>query len=176
MHNKIKTITSCAILTALAVIAARLLSFAPNAYMRISFETVPIVISGILFGPVWGGAVGFASDVLGCLFSPYGYNPVFSLPPVLYGISAGIFKPILKKKISFFRLLLIIGLPAFFGSVLWQSFLFDMFYTKSLVYFLATRSVQYFIITFADSTVIRLMFKTNLFYSVGFWRQKYEYK
>ena len=83
-------LTVCALLTALSVVLARLLTVIPSEASRFSLEAVPIVLAGLLFGPVPGAAVGFAADFIGCLFSPYGYNPIFCLPPILYGLWAGL--------------------------------------------------------------------------------------
>ena len=80
----------CALLTALSVVLARLLTVIPSEVSRFSLEAVPILLAGLLFGALPGGAVGFSADLIGCLFSPYGYNPIFCLPPILYGVWAGI--------------------------------------------------------------------------------------
>ena len=65
-------LTVCALLTALSVILARLLTIIPSEISRFSLEAVPILLAGLLFGPVPGAAVGFAADFIGCLFSPFG--------------------------------------------------------------------------------------------------------
>ena len=94
-----RTLTTCAVLTALTVVLARLVVPMPNEITRFSIEAVPVFLAGMLFGPVAGGLVGFASDFIGCVFlSAYPYNPVFCLPPVLYGLCAGFFRPMLLKK------------------------------------------------------------------------------
>ena len=64
----------CALLTALSVVLARLLTVIPSEVSRFSLEAVPILLAGLLFGALPGGAVGFSADLIGCLFSPYGYN------------------------------------------------------------------------------------------------------
>lgn len=74
-------LTVCALLTALSVVLARVLTLIPAETTRISLEAVPIVLSGLLFGPIPGALVGFAADLIGCLFSPFGYNPIFCVPP-----------------------------------------------------------------------------------------------
>ena len=38
-------------------------------------EAVPIFLAGMFFGPIPGALVGFSADLVGCLFSGYGYNP-----------------------------------------------------------------------------------------------------
>ena len=83
-------LTVCALLTALSVVLARLLTIIPSEVSRFSLEAVPILLAGLLFGPLPGAAVGFAADFIGCLFSPFGYNPIFCLPPILYGLWAGL--------------------------------------------------------------------------------------
>ena len=82
----------CALLTALSVVLARLLTVIPSEVSRFSLEAVPIILSGLLFGAVPGALVGFAADLIGCLFSPFGYNPIFCLPPILYGLWAGLLR------------------------------------------------------------------------------------
>lgn len=82
-------LTVCALLTALSVVLARVLTLIPAETTRISLEAVPIVLSGLLFGSIPGAVVGFAADLIGCLFSPFGYNPIFCVPPILYGLLAG---------------------------------------------------------------------------------------
>ena len=72
----VRSIAICALLTALSVVLARLLIPMPNETTRFSIEAVPIFIAGMLFGPLPGALTGFAADFIGCLFTPYGYNPI----------------------------------------------------------------------------------------------------
>ena len=55
----------CALLTALSVVLARLLTVIPSEVSRFSLEAVPIILSGLLFGAVPGALVGFAADLIG---------------------------------------------------------------------------------------------------------------
>ena len=61
-------------------VLARFLIPTPNEVTRFSLEAVPIFLAGMLFGPLPGALTGFAADFIGCLFSPYGYNPIFCVP------------------------------------------------------------------------------------------------
>ena len=98
----VRNLAYSALLAALSVVFARLVIPMPNAFTRFSIEAVPIFLAGVLFGPLAGGMVGFSADFIGCLFSGYGYNPLFCLPPILYGVCAGLFQPMLCKKASRF--------------------------------------------------------------------------
>ena len=59
-----KTLTTCALLTAMAVILARFVAITPSETTRISFEAVPIFLAGMLFGPVAGVLVGFVNGMV----------------------------------------------------------------------------------------------------------------
>ena len=108
-----KTLAYCALLAALSVVLARFLIPMPNVTTRFSIEAVPIYLAGMLFGPMAGGLVGFSADLVGCLFSGYGYNPLFCLPPILYGVFGGVFRRYLAQKFSLPRLGLSFRLPWF---------------------------------------------------------------
>ena len=96
-------LTVCALLTALSVVLARLLTIIPSEVSRFSLEAVPILLAGLLFGPLPGAAVGFAADFIGCLFSPFGYNPIFCLPPILYGLWAGLVRRYVWRRPTLWR-------------------------------------------------------------------------
>ena len=87
-----KTLTYCALLAALSFALARLVGFMPSAVSRFSIEAIPTFLAGVLFGPLAGGLVGFVADLVGALFSGYGYNPMFCVPPILYGVCGGLFR------------------------------------------------------------------------------------
>lgn len=68
-------LTVCALLTALSVVLARLLTIIPSEVSRFSLEAVPILLAGLLFGPLPGAAVGFAADFIGCPVFPLRLQP-----------------------------------------------------------------------------------------------------
>lgn len=170
-----KTLAYCALLAALGVVMARLFGMMPNEYSRFSIEAVPTFIAGILFGPVAGGLVGFVADFVGCMFSGYAYNPMFCLPPILYGVCGGLFRHYLGKKMSLLRLLAAI-LPAIvLGSILWQSFALTYVYFKDGPFIegflirLGARSAQFAVTMVIDVVIVNLLFKSKLFHRLGVW-------
>jgi len=174
----VRTLASCALLAALSVVFARLFSLIPSAYSRFSIEAVPVFLSGVLFGPLAGGLVGFTADSVGCLFSPFGYNPIFSVPPVLYGVCGGLFRRYLARKTSFGRVLLAFAPAAVLGSVLWQSFALTLVYFKDgpfLAGFLArlgARGIQFAVTAAVDALLLSLLFKTRILVRAGVWPPK----
>ena len=169
--NVTKQLTICALLTAMSIILARLIIPMPNESTRFSIEAVPIFLAGMLFGPLPGALVGFAEDFIGCLFSPYGYNPIFCIPPILYGLCGGFFRPMLKKT-EIWRIALAF-LPAIvIGSIFIQSGALAIafggdakeayFYVK-----LTERSIQFAITYVLDVVIVYLLAKSPVFAKVG---------
>lgn len=159
-------LTVCALLTALSVILARLLTIIPSEISRFSLEAVPILLAGLLFGPVPGATVGFAADFIGCLFSPFGYNPIFCLPPILYGLWAGLLRGYVWTKPTVWRVALAVFPAALCGSVLWQSAALALVYggEAKLVFFLtrlASRSIQFAVTGVIDTAAVWLLLRRN---------------
>ena len=159
-----------AVLAALEVVLARFIVPMPNPTMRFSIEAVPIIISGLLFGPVPGMLVGFVGDAVGTLFSGYGYNPVFAVPPILIGLSAGLLRPLLYKKVSYLRILACFAPAVVLGSILWQSYWLSAIYgSHSWLWFLGTRSIQFVITSLVNAAVILGLFKSRVFDTLHLW-------
>ena len=170
-----RALAYCALLAAISVVLARLIIPMPNASTRFSIEAVPIFMAGMLFGPMSGGIVGFSADLVGCLFSGYGYNPIFCVPPILYGVFGGLFRHYLGVKVSIPRLIIAFLPPVVLGSILYQSAALAFVYNSkgsmgaSLIYFLSTRSVQFIITMVLDTLVIFSLFRAGIFNRLGIW-------
>ena len=171
-----KTLVYCALLAALQVVLARLLVPMPAVDTRFSIEAVPVFLAGALFGPLPGALVGFCSDLVGCLFSGYGYNPLFCIPPILYGLCGGFFRPYLARRgTSYWRIFLGFLPAVVFGSILYQSFSLayvygaDGAFWQSLVLQLTKRGIQFAVTIFLDAAVATLLFKSRIFHRAGVW-------
>ena len=174
-----KTLAGCALLAALSVVLARWIVPMPNAFTRFSIEAVPIYLAGMLFGPMAGGLVGFVADLVGCLFSGYGYNPLLCVPPILYGVFGGLYRYQFGSKVSLVRLAVGFLPPVILGSILYQSTMLAYFYyydpnvagsmQQGLVYFFSTRAVQFSATLVADVAVLFLLFRVRVFQRIGLW-------
>ena len=171
-----RVLAYCALLAALSVVFARLIVPMPNAFTRFSIEAVPIFLAGMLFGPLAGGMVGFTADLVGCLFSGFGYNPLFCLPPILYGVFAGLFRKAFIKKVSIVRLVLGFLPAVVLGSVLYQSWALGFVYSKGFFYFFSTRSVQFAVTLVVDVAIIYLLFRLRIFERLKVWPPKMRIK
>ena len=165
-----RMLVTLALLSAIGVVLARFIVPMPNPYMRFSIEAVPFIVAGFLYGPVPGAIVGFVADFVGCMFSGYGYNPAFAVPPILIGLCAGLLRPILYKKVSFLRILAAFLPAVALGSVLWQSYWLSFFYSShSWLWFLGTRSIQFAVTSLVNAAVIFGLFKSRVFDALRLW-------
>ena len=120
--------------------------------------------------------MGFIADLVGCLFSGYGYNPLFCVPPILYGVLAGLLRFLIFRKTDLWRIILIYLPPVVFGSILYQSCTLALVYNSkgtfsaSLSYFLTTRSIQFAVTLVIDAVLTWLLFRSRLFERAGLWR------
>ena len=80
-----------AALIAMQIILARFLSIQASDILRISFESVPIVLAGMWLGPLSGAIVALIADILGTVLSGYGiWFPPIALGPILVGAISGL--------------------------------------------------------------------------------------
>ena len=85
---------------------------------KTGIETLPKILAGVLFGPLWGGLVGAVIDFLqAVLFPRGGYQPLFTVVAFFFGFIPGLF---FRKgqTVTFLRLLLAIACGQIFASVL----------------------------------------------------------
>lgn len=158
------SLTVCALLTAMSVVLARVLTLIPAETTRISLEALPIVLAGLLCGPIPGALVGFAADLIGCLFSPFGYNPIFCLPPILYGLLAGLVRRYVLEKSTLPRTTLAFFPAALLGSVLWQSMALALVYggeAKEAFFLtkLVSRGIQFALTASVDTLIVWLLLR-----------------
>jgi ECF transporter S component (folate family) len=88
---KVKQLVLAGLLLAAIIVLVRFVSI-QTPILRISFGFIPFILAGWLLGPVWGAAIGVASDLLGMLLFPTsGFFPGFTLNALLEGLVYGLF-------------------------------------------------------------------------------------
>ncbi len=86
--RKSLVISVCAILIAISVVLSYL-TISVSSNFQISFADIPILFSGILFGPIWGAITGFAKDLFSIMTKGNTLN-LFTLGKVIEGLIPGI--------------------------------------------------------------------------------------
>ena len=107
----IRMIPNMAMMTALSVVIGifckSVLNFSAGLF-RITFENLPIILTGIVFGPVAGGVVGGASDIISYLMSGQAYplNITVTVGAAMTGVCSGIVARYIVKKRGNFQIIL----------------------------------------------------------------------
>lgn len=96
--SKIQQLVICAMLMALSIVFGKFLQIPIGDSIRISFEGLPVILAGMVFGPVQGLIVGAAADLLGCFLRGYNIIPLITVAMGLIGVISGIFAMLIKKR------------------------------------------------------------------------------
>ncbi len=134
--------------------------------VRISFGDVPIILSGLLFGPLAGALAGVASDTIGAIFlSPFGYFPGFTLSAALTGAIPPLVLSLFKAKdlkIShiFIAIFITDVVVSFFLNTLWLNMMTGKAFLVLLPARLITRAI---LIPITTSLIYMLNKKVKVF-------------
>ena len=90
-----KSLVGASLLTAIRIVLTRMFSImvplAGLPALRIEFGMVPLILTGILYGPFLGGLAGIIADLIGVMINPMGaYFPGFTISSMLWGAIPGV--------------------------------------------------------------------------------------
>lgn len=118
----IKLLTNMAMMTAISAVIGifckSVLDF--GGIYRITFENLPIILTGIVLGPVAGGVVGLSSDLVSYLLTGQAYplNPIVTLGAVMIGVISGIMAKYVVRKKGNIQIILSGALAHIVGSMI----------------------------------------------------------
>ena len=169
----VRSLTFCAMLVSLSVI----LGWIGRTYftfgggisaVRITFENLPVIASGFIFGPLVGGIVGIICDLVSCLVAPQpSINPFITLGTCLVGAISGLFfKYVFKEKRKLLPILVSTLLAHLIGSVIIKTFGFYVYYSYPFLATAILRLAIYVGIGSAESFLLYTLFKNRTLFSM----------
>ncbi len=150
-----------ALMSAISVVLGRFFSYNVQNF-SIGFAFLPIMVCGMLAGPVWGGICGGLSDLIGALLFPFGaYFPGFTAVAFLMGAVYGIIGLAEEKSTKRYLFYLTAGIgifiTEFIGSLLlnslWLTVMYGMPYSAELILRLP-EAVAYFTVKTAAAILL----------------------
>ena len=159
MHNKTTRLVLLALLIALNIVLVRFGAIYLGPAIRVSFGFIPIVIMGILFGPMFAACGAGIADFIGAIVFPTGgaYFPGFTLSAILTGYIYG--KMLYGKKLSIKRIvisnLLVIMFVQLFMNSIWLSLILD----KAFVVLVTSKVIKSLLMLPIESLMIFLTYK-----------------
>ena len=162
--KSVTTLTTTAMLTALSIVIGifckNFLNFGLGLF-RITFENFPIILAGIMFGPVAGAFVGIAADVLSYVLSTQSLaiTPVVTLGAALVGCVSGVVSRYIVKKQGSLRIVVSVLSAHLVGSVIVKSIGLFVYYDWMVLW----RIPLYAVIATLEAILICLMNKNKTF-------------
>lgn len=157
MHNNNQTVRKVAVigmLLAAQVVAGLFLSIR-TPWATIGFTFLPLSMTAILYGPVWGAAAAVMGDFLIATLGPYGYYPPMATTALLSGLVFGLF--LYKKPLTFQRVTLCVLVEAIVCSILVQTFWISTLTGRGYFVLLPVRIFQNLVTTPVSILCIRLI-------------------
>ena len=142
----LRIMTLCALLCAMSIVLGKYLAIRGGEVLRFSFENLPILLSGMMFGPLVGAIVGVIADLLGCLLVGYAINPVVTLGAALIGLCGGALYRLLARLPLGVRVSASVALAHLLGSVLVKTLGLAAFYDMPLGALMLWRLLNYAIV------------------------------
>ncbi len=167
VFGSLSTMVAVSLLVAMSIICGKYLAFGVGQVLRFSFENLPIMLSGILFGPAVGAVAGVVADLVGSLMVGYAINPIITVGAGAIGfVSGGCYKLLSKSVKMPFAVTLTISVCAahFIGSVIIKTFGLSAFYDMPFGLLMAWRALNYLIIAGIELALICVILKNR---SVG---------
>lgn len=139
MNAYTKKIALMGMLLAAQVVAGMFFSI-KLPLVTIGFIFLPLSLTGMLYGPLWGGAAGVMGDFLIAALGPYGYYPPMATTAFLSGMIYGLF--LYRKPITIKRVTLCVVTESLLCSVLLQTYWLTLLMNKAYLVLLPTRLFQ----------------------------------
>jgi Predicted membrane protein len=161
--KKTRILVFLGILIAMYVVLTALFEIPLSPSARIRFGFLPLSYAAGLFGPLFGGLVGGAGDILGWLYAPKGaYFPGLTLSAILSGAIYGLF--LYRQKKSILRITLAVVIITIFIDLGLNTYWMTFIYGKGFFAVLPTRIVK---------SLIMLPIQISMIYAL--WRYAGEY-
>ena len=148
-------------LAAIGVLLGRFVKLDIGVFMRFSLETITIVFSGIVFGPILGATVGIVQDLIGCVVNGYSVILIITLGCALIGAISGIMFRLLKKLPYTVKIALSTVSGHLVGSVIIKTIGLATRYGLNFGVTLAWRSLNYVIIGAAETVLLCFLLKNK---------------
>lgn len=138
MTKQLRFLSLAGILTALSIALDVLVKqVIPAADFGLPYYAIPLIIGGIVLGPIYGALMGLVSDNVGfILFVRGGYNPLFSLSAIIWGFLPGL---LLNKKSSNLRIGIVLTITHILATLLNT---FALYMVVSLDYAIGSLSLR----------------------------------
>ncbi len=163
--TNLKVLICSALFAAISIVLGKFLAISVGQTLRFSFENLPLILTGALFGPTVGTLTALASDILGCFLRGYELNPILTAAAALTGfLSGAVYSGIQKRSITVAALFTVITCHIV-SSVIIKTIGLYVFYKTPFFVLLGTRVINYAVVIIAEFFVLKLLLSSKSFTS-----------
>lgn len=150
----------CAMSVVIGIFCKTYLNFGAGLF-RITFENLPILISGIFYGPIIGAILGAATDLISYLLSPQTYPPnlIVTAGAMAVGLVSGLVSRFAVKRPGYPRIIVSGALAHVVGSMIIKPIGLFQFYGYAVLF----RIPLYVLIASLELLLICLLYKNRNF-------------
>ena len=163
IFKSLKILVVAAFLSALSIILGKYLAIPIGNVMRFSFENLPIIFAGMVFGPIVGALVGTVADLIGCVLVGYTINPIVTVGAAAIGaVSGGAFPLLRKMKLgNTWDMVVSVAIAHAVGSVVIKTFGLAAFYSMPFFVLMLWRLLNYVIVGALECLLITVLLKNK---------------
>lgn len=154
-----KRLSLMAMLIALQIVLSKFLMLQLTDSIRLSIDSVPILLAGIWFGPIAGGIVGALADLLGTVLFPTAgaYFPLLTVAFFLIGAVSGLLSLAMRNRPAALRAIVCVIPAELIGSFLFKSFALSTLFGIPFLGMLTARALPVSVVAVANTLIVGLL-------------------
>lgn len=161
LGSNLRLLAVSAFLAALSIVCGKYLALPVGNVLRFSFENLPILLAGMIFGPITGALVGIVADVLGCVMVAYTINPLVTLGAACIGLLGGILFRLTKKLPLLWQTCITVILTHLVASVIVKTFGLAAYYDMPFHILLLWRLLNYAVVGVVEWLLLYTILKNQ---------------
>ena len=160
MHRSyLKAMILAAFCAALSIVCGKYLAITSDV-LRFSFENLPVILAGVLLGPLFGAATGTVADLVGCFLVGYTVNPLVTLGAAAIGLCSGLCFRFLRLALPW-RLALTVATAHLIGSVGIKTAGLAAWYSMPFWQLVLWRLLNYAILGVLEGVILFLLLRSK---------------
>ena len=159
LRSNLRLLTVSAFLAALSIICGKYLKLDVGEVLRFSFENLPILLAGMMLGPVAGALVGAIADLVGCLMVGYTVNPLVTIGAVCIGVLGGLLFRLTRRLPLLWQTCITVIFAHLVASVIIKTFGLAAYYNMPFHILMLWRFLNYVIVGVAEWLLLYTVLK-----------------
>ncbi len=161
LGSNLRLLAVSAFLAALSIICGKYLALSLGNVLRFSFENLPILLAGMMFGPITGMVVGAVADVVGCVMVAYPINPLVTLGAACVGLFGGLLFRLTRKLPLLWQTFVTVIATHLVASVIVKTIGLAAYYDMPLHILMLWRLLNYVIVGVAEWLLLYTVLKNQ---------------